>query len=398
MIDITEKKPLKYMLFGSLYFTEGLFTAVGFVIVPIYFVESGLSIGFATFAIGIALIPSTLKFFQGGMVDYYRKHGRKRFIIFGGVLFSLGFFLMGFFNPSSLLIPFVLGLFISVIGFVFLDVSADAWAIEISTIHDRGKINGAMFTGYYIGMAVGTATLGIIASMLGYSTAFFVVGTIVFFVILFPLIVRENIREEKKHHISKLIIQEFKKPMIQLVSIFTIFLVINRGMLFVLIPLYMDLNLHLDIAQIGLIITVFPIACALGSICGGCLSDYWGRKNTLYITIIGSIIFSGVLIFAGNWFLIAMVYGIIGFFQGGYATSGLAMMMDFTNPKIGATQFSIFASLGNTGMTIGETISGSLVTLLGFTGAFLYSAWFFGPALLILYFIKLKKYVRKEEI
>jgi len=380
-----------------LYFTEGLFTAVGFVIVPIYFVESGLSISLATLVIGIALIPSTLKFFQGAIVDYFQKHGRKRFIILGGIIFASGFFIMGFFNPSSLLPLFIFGLFISVIGFVFLDVSADAWAIETSTVQDRGKVNGAMFTGYYIGMAVGTATLGIIASSLGYHVAFFVVGIIVFFIILFPLLVKEKIKKKKKPHIPKIIFHEFKKPITQLVSIFAVFLIVNRGMLMVLVPLYMNLNLHIEIAQIGLITTVFPVTCALGSMFVGSLSDIWGRKTVLYLTVTGSIIFSALLIFSVNWITLAIIYGLIGFLQGGYATSGLAMMMDITNPKVGATQFSIFASLGNAGMTIGETISGTLVTIIGFTGAFLYSAWFFGPALLILYFIRFNKSIKLKD-
>ena len=398
MIDISKSSYLKYFLFGSLYFTEGLFTAVGFILIPVYFIESGLSVSIATFAIGIALIPASLKFLQGGLVDYFQKYGRKKFILLGGILFSLGFFMMGIFNPGSTLILFVLSLSISVIGFVFFDVSADAWALEISSVQERGKINGAMFTGYYTGMAIGSASLGIIAASLGYKISFFVVGIIVFFIILLPLVIHENIIVKQKERITSLLIGEFKKRNTQLVSLFAVFFVVNRGMLLVLIPLFMSLKLHLDIAQIGLIVTIFPIACAFGSICGGNLSDMWGRKNTLYIFIGGSIFFSAALILASEWLLLAALYGLIGFLQGGYATSGLAMMMDETNPKIGATQFSFFTSLGNAGMNIGETTSGSLVAILGFTRTFLYSAWFFGPALLILYFIRTKRIVKKERI
>jgi len=185
--------------------------------------------------------------------------------------------------------------------------------------------------------------------------------------------------------------------MTQLVSIFAVFLIVNRGMLMILVPLFMNLILHIDIAHVGIIITVFPVACALGSMCMGSLSDIWGRKTALYLSIIGSIIFSALLVFSVNWMILAILYGVIGFLQGGYATSGLAMMMDITNPKIGATQFSIFASLGNLGMTIGETVSGTFVAIIGFTGAFLYSAWFFGPALLILYFIRFKPSLKEKE-
>ena len=68
----------------------------------------------------------------------------------------------------------------------------------------------------------------------------------------------------------------------------------------------------------------------------------------------------------------------------------LAMCMDVTNPQIGATQFSIFTSLSNFGTLGLEFISGTLFIMLGFTRLFLYSAWIFGPALLILYIIRLK--------
>ena len=66
--------------------------------------------------------------------------------------------------------------------------------------------------------------------------------------------------------------------------------------------------------------------------------------------------------------------------------------MDKTNPDIGATQYSVLTSLANFGEMGSGAISGSLVALLSFSQVFLYSAWVLGPALLILRFIKLKKY------
>jgi len=66
------------------------------------------------------------------------------------------------------------------------------------------------------------------------------------------------------------------------------------------------------------------------------------------------------------------------------------MAMDVTNPKVAATQFSIFMSIANTGEWIAASMSGTLVVMLGFSRVFLYSAWVFGPALLLLYFIRLK--------
>ena len=82
----------------------------------------------------------------------------------------------------------------------------------------------------------------------------------------------------------------------------------------------------------------------------------------------------------------------IGFLTGAtlYAAIG-ALLMDITNPKIAATQYSILTSIANFGDIGIATISGTLVVMLGYTRFFLYAAWIIGPALLVLYFVKEKK-------
>jgi hypothetical protein len=71
--------------------------------------------------------------------------------------------------------------------------------------------------------------------------------------------------------------------------------------------------------------------------------------------------------------------------------------MNATNPTVGATHFSVLTSFANGGMLVGETLSGTFIAVLGFTRTFLYSAWFFGPALLILHFVKERKHLKKTD-
>jgi len=396
LIDISKRSYLKYLLFGSLYFTEGVFKAVGLVIIPVYFVEKGISLPLTTFVIGIIAIPMTIKFVWGGIVDYFIRFGRKRFILLGGLLSAVGFFALTIIDPSIALIPFATFLFIGVCGVGFLDVSSDAWAIEIGREEERGKINGAMFAGQFAGVAVGSSLIALIAKFFGYSLAFLSAGSIIILIVLFPLIIKEIKIVKKRQKIILPLINEFKKKTTQLIAIFSPIVFINSGLLMVIIPLYMKISLQLDIAQIGLIMAIFPVTSAAGSLAGGAISDRWGRKNPLYVFIGLSIFFTASLIFANTWQIIAVVYGIIGFLQGGYFAAALAMFMDVINPKVGATQFSILTGLANLGMlNIGSGSGGILVVMLGFSRVFLYSAWVFGPALLILYFIKLKKRVRK---
>jgi PAT family beta-lactamase induction signal transducer AmpG len=317
------------------------------------------------------------------------------FIILGGLLITISLFTIVFIDPSIALIPFTFFLLIAACGLGFLDVSSDALAIKIGLEEELGKINGSMFAGQYAGMAIGSSVLAYIAQFYGYSIAFLVAGLIVVLILLFPLAIKETKKRIKNQKMVKLLIGEFKKKQTQILAILPLVLDINKGLLMIVIPIYMKVILNLEIAQIGLIVAIFPITSAIGSIVGGTTADIWTRKRTLYLFIWISIIFSALLILADTWIILAGIYGIIGFLQGGYITVNCAILMNATNPKIGATQFSILTSLGNAGMTAGETISGIFIAVFGFTRTFLYSAWFFGPALIVLNFVKEKKNMKK---
>jgi len=369
--------------------------ALAFVILPVYFVEKGLSLELAGIVIGVISIPVTIKFVWGSIIDYFIRFGRRFFIILGGVLIVFGLFTVIFIDPSIAPIPFTLFLFVTVCGVGFLDVSSDAWAIEIGLEEELGKINGSMFAGQYAGMAVGASLLAVTAQFYGYPMAFFVAGIIVVLIILFPLLVKETKKRIKCQKMAKLLIGEFKKKQTQVLATLIPLININKGMLMIVIPIYMKVGLNLEIAQIGLIVAIFPITSAIGSITGGITADKWTRKKTLFLVVLMSILFSALLIIADTWIILAGIYGIIGFFQGGMMTVKCAMIMAVTNPKVGATQFSILTSLGNAGMLAGETISGAFISVFGFTRTFLYSAWFFGPGLIVLHFIKEQKKKKK---
>jgi len=390
MIDISKTSFLKYLLFGSLYFMEGLNKAY-IIILPVYFLDINIPPEIITLIMGLATIPMIIKFIWGGIVDYFIRRGRKIFVFIGGLFSSISLFILVIIDPSVAIVPFTIFMLVGWIGVAFLDVSADAWAIEISSEKERGKINGAMFAGQNIGLTFGAILLPFIALRFGFSFTFLTGGLIVLLIIIFPLFVQEKLVVKKRVKMVGLLISEFKKKTTQFISIFAPFAYMSCGILFFIVPIYLDINLSLDVAQIGYISAIFTFAIAFGSLSGGIIADKLGRKKALYIMLSGSLLSSASLIFTNNWLNFIIVYSIIGFLQGGFAAAALALLMDITNPKIGATQFSILTGIANFGYIFAGSISGSLYTMLGFSRVFLYSAWIFGPALLILHFIRFKK-------
>jgi len=385
MIDLEKHPRLKYPLFGSLYFSQGIIYSLAIIIIPIYFIEKGISIEFTTAVIGILYIPWVIKFVFGGIADYFQKIGRKRFALLGGLLAAISFFLLSIIDPSLFLFPFVFIAFIASIGIVFLDVAADAWAISICEEKERGKVNASMFGGMFIGSAFTTSVIALIAQFTTYSIAFITAGFVVLCILLFPFFIKENITLIDRPRLARLAFYEFKKRPTQIVAAFSIPLYVSFGILSIGIPLWVKTQFGLQIGEIGLIVTLAPVATVLGSFAGGYSADALGRKITLYGFIAVNIFFAGLLAFASSWELVAIIYAVIGFLHGGHMAAFGAISMDVTNPKIGATQYSILMGFGNAGEMGGTMISGTLITLLGFARVFLYSAWIYGPALLILY-------------
>jgi predicted MFS family arabinose efflux permease len=248
-----------------------------------------------------------------------------------------------------------------------------------------------MYAGLYGGMAIGTLILGFIAQFFGYKYAFLTISLLIFLIMILPIFIKEIKIEKKQPKIVSVLIIEFKKKKTQLVAFFAPLSAISAGFILLGVPLFMKTILKLNVAQIGMITSIYPIAIVIGSLVGGTIADMWDRKNSLYIFIGASVVFSASLILVNSLLVLVVIYSIIGFLQGGYIVGTCTICMDITNPRVGATQFSILTSLFNFGEVGGSTIAGPLITLLGFNRFFLYSAWIFGPALLILYFINLKK-------
>jgi len=390
MFDLEKHRLLKYPLFSSLYFSQGIIYALATVIINVYLDSKGVSDTIIGLIIAVAYIPWVVKFLFGGIVDHFIKFGRRKFIIFGGALSAVSFVVLSFIDPATAIIPFALVLLCGSSGIAFLDVSADAWAIELTEEKERGKINAAMFGGLFIGMAVTSIVIGSIAETYGYSFSFIVAAVFILLIIIFPLMVKDTIVPKRKEKIRKLLVLEFKKKNTQLIALFLPLSAISFGLLGVVVPQYMNDVLMMNMGQIGLLMAIGPLATVAGNIAGGFLADHWGRKKPLYLTLSLNLFFASALVFADTWQKLAIIWCIVGFLHGGHYSAFGALSMDVTNPKVGAAQYSLLMAAGNAGEMGGAAVSGSLISTLGFSRVFLYSGIVYGPALLVLRFIKSK--------
>ncbi len=392
MLEPNKQQSIKYILFSVLYFSEGIQLAITTVIVPIYLLEKNFSPAIVTLIAGSVMIPWALKFLFGWIVDSFPHINRKYFALYGGIISAVGLLLLGvstlFFNIAL----FIILLLLAQVGIGLLDVSVDAWAIETTKATERGKVNGSMMAGFFTGAAAGATILSFIAENNGYSIAFITAGLTILLIMLLPAITKKPLDIKRKKPLKTLFFNEFKKKTTLKIALLLPIISINSGLITLATPLFMNIELKLSITHIGLIATMFTVGRILGSISLGWLSDYIKREKLLFTIVILSIISTTLLIFTDSMISATVFYTINGFFNGGLFSILLATSMDRTNAKLGALQFSILISLMNSGELIGELISGSLISLLGFTKFFLFASWILGPSLLLLFImIKTKK-------
>jgi len=387
MIDITKKSNLKYLIFGSLYIVEGLQIAIAWVLTPLYLLQNNFSPEIVTLSSGLIMIPWVLKFLFGYFIDSYAYLGKKRLILFSGIISAITLMIASLIDPSSFLIGFILIMFLSHCSLGFFDLSLDAWAIDISLKKERGKISGSMTLGLYTGMMLGNILLGTIADKYYFNIAFFSGGLIILLITLIPLFLKDNYTKKKTKKVISNILSEIKNQKILLFLLFLSFVSLNSGIISLAVPLFMDISLHLDIATIGYISAIFSFSRAAGSFTFGTASDKWGRKKIIFINILITMIITGFLIFINSAFTLTIIYAILGFLTGGLFAVVFALSMDKTNHRIAATQFGIFMAALNIGELAGGSISGTLINIFDFNRAFLYGTWVLGPTIVIFYII-----------
>ena len=190
MIDLNLHRKFKYVLFSSLYFSEGLYQALILIITPIYLIEKNVPLPLVTLIMGLGYLPWGLKFVWGGIIDFYHKYGRKKFAVFGTIFGALGFLILSLIDQYFSLIFFTIFLFMGYTGIGFLDSATDAWAIDTTKKQERGKINSSMIIGQWIGKYLGALLIISIGVGFGYNVSFIITGFVIVFLVIVPLSVK----------------------------------------------------------------------------------------------------------------------------------------------------------------------------------------------------------------
>ncbi len=342
----------KILTFGALYVSEGIEAAIATVVIPLYLSKLGYDAATTGLLMSILSVPWIIKFVWGLITDNYAAHGRRIFILLGGITGAAMNLMIFIVHPS--IIPLLISMiFIARCGIATLDVSTDALAIAITKKNERGIINGSEFMGQVLGYSFGSFYFARLTNI-NFTLPFMSAAIIILAMISTVFLIRDA---KMKPSIKKL------KHLIKEDTLEFIFLIALLNLPFGMVGIaayYMKSNLSLTSDIVGNVMMLAGLVSAFGSLLGGHLSDKYGRKTISAFSIVGY----GLTILPAIWNFVPF-YIISSFFSGSFVSAICALCMDKTKKVVAGTEFSIFTSTANLGNTIGLSIGGFVLNIFG---------------------------------
>ena len=178
------------------YFTQGVPVGLFFYAIPAWLAINGASTTQVAGVVSAAILPWTLKFFLGFLMDRYTflPMGRRRIWIIAAqstiVLMLLGAAVISP-GPKEIWLLSILG-FLANSGTAFQDVSIDSLAVDIMPEDERAKAAGVMFGGQFLGIAATTFTAGQLIALYGTTAGYLAAAVVVGLVLTFGIVIRER--------------------------------------------------------------------------------------------------------------------------------------------------------------------------------------------------------------
>lgn len=371
-----------FILLFLLYLTQGIPFGFQVTALPVLFRQSGISLTVIGFSSMLAL-PWMLKIVWAPLVDRFWSHAlgrRKSWLLpMQAVMFVAAYAAT---HINITLNPALFAATIFVMNFCasIQDIAVDGLAIDILKDNDLGYGNAIQVVGYKIGMLISGGFLVWLSSYIGWGNIFYVICGIVAIPVLLLIPYKETgVTQHKVNYITiKDIIFHIQRAVTQhgMIIVFLLIATYKTGETFIdgmFKPFLVDMGF--SASQIGLWQGTYGmIASIAGSIMGGVLASRYGIMRGLWISLLVRL-----LPLCGEWYctlsvpssgLVIVVTIAEHFFGGMLTTAMFAFMMYTVDKMIGATHYTMLATIEVIGKSPGMWFSGLLADMCGYSYLF----------------------------
>jgi MFS family permease len=375
--------PRKLGLLSALYFVQGLPYGFQTTALPVYLRTQGVSL-MAISVLGLLAAPWMLKALWAPLVDRHgsERLGRRKSWIVPMQAGLAATCAAAAFVPVPEALPVLLGLvFLMNLFAATQDIAVDGLAVDLLEPRELGWGNSAQVVGYKLGLLTGGGLLVWASDVIGWRGLFLAMSLLSLGVLAVVALAREPRRtvegggEERLswHELRDRLLATARLPGTGWMLLFIGTYKLGESMADVLFKLFL-VDVGFTAGQIGQWVGTWgTVASLLGSAAGGLLAS---RMPLLGALALAS--FLRVFPLGGEWWLalhgpteagvIAVTVG-EHFFGGVLTTTLFAFMMSRVDRRIGATHYTLLASVEVLGKFPGGPIAGLLATQAGWSYA-----------------------------
>jgi sugar phosphate permease len=147
-------------------------------------------------------------------------------------------------------------------------------------------------------------------------------------------------------------------------------------------------DLHLTLAQLGMIDTLYLAAYAVGQFVSGSLGDRFGPRRLLAGGMIGSAVCAAIFGVSSLFFPFLVAFAVNGLFQSTGWSNNVAAMAPWFGRKVRGLVMGFWATNYQVGGLLATALAGWLLVHYGWRAAFLVPAvWVAGVGALVLFFL-----------
>lgn len=377
------KKFYSLMLLLFLYLSQGLPFGFQVTALPVYLRGMGISLAIIGYSTALAL-PWLLKAFWAPLVDSYwsKRLGRRRSWIIPLQAMMILSMICAFYTCRMGLIPLLINILMMNFFSATQDIAVDGLAVDILKEGDLGLGNTAQVAGYKLGMIISGGVLVWLSSMISWSFLFVIMGLIAAVPLVLILFFTEceysgNRNEEciNIRSIASIFIESLKYTPFRWLLLFVGTYKFGEIIIDVMFKPFL-IDSGITSGEIGLWIGTYGMAASIaGSLAGGFIASKFSVYRALLlssITRLFPLIFITYLSFGlpGKEYVVASTL-FEHFFGGMLTTTLFAFMMWNSDKRIGATHYTVLASVEVLGKMPGSFFSGLIAQTAGYTFTFL---------------------------
>tara|TARA_A100000171_G_scaffold53038_1_gene75696 strand:+ start:4297 stop:5628 length:1332 start_codon:yes stop_codon:yes gene_type:complete len=367
------------------YFTQGVPIGLFFIAIPAWLASNGATTADRAAVVSASILPWTMKFFLGFVMDRYTylPMGRRRIWIIGAqstiVLFLV---LAAVLSPGSedIWMLSMLG-FIVNSGTAFQDVSIDSLAVDIMPEDERARATGVMFGGQVLGISSTTFVAGRLIERFGTEAGYLGAAAVVGSALLYLIFIREREGERRvpwgkgEAHPRNVALQvEAWKPllvnsakaMIAPLSLLALIVFLVRSMPSGVAEAYhpglatsiggWSLTEYTDMMSKA----QFAVGLFALTVGGWLVAKIGTQRSALSMCILISLFAIGFGLARPFWSNAALLTGYfwqLEFFATMISVAFIPIAMRLCDPRVAATQFTLYMAASNVGRPMGNSVA-----------------------------------------